>query len=129
MKTLKALEPGFTVHRATQSSKFIWNMNDEELTELKKTQMKIFKTAEEAVHSDNYDLIILDEIMAAMTTGLVEKSEVVNLIMNKPERLEMVLTGRDVPLEIFDVADYVSEIEPLKHPINFGIAARKGIEF
>ena len=50
-------------------------------------------------------------------------------LQNKPENLEVVLTGRAVPEEILKKADYVSEINPIKHPYAKGIEARYGIEF
>lgn len=50
-------------------------------------------------------------------------------IKSKPDELEIVLTGRNAPAEIIEMADYVSEINPIKHPKNMGIPARAGIEF
>lgn len=83
----------------------------------------------DAVNSLQYDIVVMDEILGAVKTGVVPLSEVVDLLRHKPERVELVLTGRNVPTELVELADLVSEITPVKHYYTRGIAARKGIEF
>lgn len=129
VEALKKLAPGFTIHRGQITGKFMWNMNEEELKELKAAQEDMFKLALEASAGGSCDLIILDEIMAAVNTGMVPIQDVVRLVRNKPRSLEIVLTGRDAPKELVELADYVSEINMVKHPFEKGINARKGIEF
>jgi len=75
------------------------------------------------------DIIILDEILTAIFYGLVEINELLNLINDKPENIELVLTGRYAPREIIDRADLVTEMLEIKHPYSKGIQARKGIEY
>lgn len=74
-------------------------------------------------------MLILDEVMGAISNGLLSVQDIVNFIQNKPDKLEVVLTGRYAPKERIDIANYVSEINAIKHPLSMGIAARKGIEF
>ncbi|MCO5385296.1 MAG: cob(I)yrinic acid a,c-diamide adenosyltransferase [Desulfosporosinus sp.] len=74
-------------------------------------------------------LIIMDEIMAAVNYGLLPLEEVVEIVKIKPQKLELVLTGRDAPSKLIELADYVSEITARKHPMEKGIMAREGIEY
>lgn len=74
-------------------------------------------------------LVILDEIALALKYGLVEPDQVLELINARPAQVELVLTGRDMPQEIIQAADLVTEMTPLKHPFEQGVKARQGIEF
>ena len=76
-----------------------------------------------------YDLLILDEILASCNYGIVKEQSVTEFLKNRPEKLEVVLTGRDPSDALMELADYVSEICMRKHPYQKGIQARKGIEF
>ena len=77
----------------------------------------------------DYHLIVLDELNIALSIGYIPVEEVVKAIQNKPEKLNIVITGRNAPQEIMDVADTVSEMVPVKHAFEGGIQAQKGIEF
>lgn len=74
-------------------------------------------------------MLILDEIFIALHFDLVPLQDVVNLIRQKSPSLHLVLTGRDAPIEILEMADTVSEIQDIKHPFGHGAPAQKGIEF
>lgn len=128
INTLKLLEPDFMVYRNNEIKKFIKDMTPEEVEKTKKIQQDIFNFAKDAIMDGNQDLVILDEIMAAITLKLVDLQDVIDLIKNKPQNIELVLTGRNAPPELVDLADYVSEIKAVKHPMEKGIMARKGIE-
>lgn len=88
-----------------------------------------FEYAREAVHSGKYQMVILDEIMATMNAGLIDVDEVVALAKEKPAMLHLVLTGRNAPPALVEVADLVSEVQPVKHPLQAGIPAQRGVEF
>ena len=88
-----------------------------------------FELAMEKVKSDEYDLIVLDEITYLPLYDFLAVAQVVELIENKPERLSIILTGRDAAQQIIDVADTVTVMEPMKHAYENGIKAQKGIEF
>lgn len=77
----------------------------------------------------NYDLIVLDEINVAMHFDLVKPDDLIEIIENKPDSLELVLTGRRCPGAIMKLADLVTEMKEIKHPYNVGLKARKGIDF
>jgi cob(I)alamin adenosyltransferase len=74
------------------------------------------------------DLLILDEILVANWFGLVTLDDVLYFIDHRPERMELILTGRRAPQEIIDRANLVTEMREIKHYYQFGVPARKGIE-
>ena len=79
--------------------------------------------------SGEYQMVILDEILGSIKAGLVSLEQVIDFVAAKPPDLHLVLTGRNAPPELIDVADLVSEIIPIKHPYQDGIMAQRGIEF
>jgi cob(I)alamin adenosyltransferase len=85
--------------------------------------------ASKEMNSGNWDMIILDEINYAIKFGLFPVDNVVELLKAKPAKLHLVLTGREAHQEIIDLADLVTEMKEIKHPLKQGIKAQKGIEF
>ncbi|MDQ7821769.1 MAG: cob(I)yrinic acid a,c-diamide adenosyltransferase [Candidatus Eremiobacteraeota bacterium] len=75
------------------------------------------------------DLLILDEINVAVDFGLLGLNEVLSLIEEKPEDIELVLTGRNAPREIIEKAQLVTEMREIAHPFRKGVGARKGIDY
>ena len=88
-----------------------------------------FELAKQVIDSDSYDLVILDEITYLPLYDFLPVSEITELLERKPTRLSVILTGRDAPPELVEIADTVSEIEVIKHAFQAGIKAQKGIEF
>ncbi len=88
-----------------------------------------FEFAQRTVASGEWDLVVLDEVFAAVRHGLVSAQDVVELIAGKPPRVELILTGRDAPPEVIAAADLVTEMRAVKHPFEQGVQARKGIEY
>jgi cob(I)alamin adenosyltransferase len=93
------------------------------------TARKAWSFCREQVISGKYDLIILDEISYLVAYHLLPIKEVLNLLKNKPPPLHLVLTGRQMPPEIIDIADLVTEMNKIKHPYEKGIGAQPGIEY
>ncbi|MFQ5712106.1 MAG: cob(I)yrinic acid a,c-diamide adenosyltransferase [Candidatus Geothermarchaeales archaeon] len=85
--------------------------------------------AKEVVGSGKYDIVILDEVNVALEWKLIELSEVLEMIREKPRSVELVLTGRYAPRELVEVADLVTEMREVKHPYSRGILARKGLGY
>ena len=88
-----------------------------------------FSKTKELIKSNKYDMIILDEINVAVDFNLISLEDILKLIGEKPEKLELVLTGRYANPEIVKIADYVSEVLEIKHPYQDGVEARKGVDF
>ncbi len=82
----------------------------------------------EAFKQNQYNVIIMDEIMATLSNSLVDLEDVIALVQSKPEDVELIMTGRNAPEELIALADYVTEMRLIKHPFQKGIYARKGIE-
>ena len=129
LKVLNTLAPDFRLYRSKKIKGFIWNMNEDEKQELGRQTREAFDLAVKAVKSGEWDMLILDELMGAISNKLISVEAAVALIKNKPEKLEIVMTGRNAPPELVSLADYVSDIAALKHPMDMGITARKGIEY
>lgn len=83
----------------------------------------------EILKEGRHDLVILDEIGNAVGLGLIGTDAVLKLIKQKPGHVELVLTGRDMPEEILQAADLVSEIRAVRHPFDSGVSGRRGIEY
>ncbi len=79
--------------------------------------------------SNSVDILILDEINIVLKYNMLSMEEFIKFVKNKPENLELILTGREAPKEVIEISDYVSEIKMIKHPFNKGIKARRGIEY
>ncbi len=85
--------------------------------------------ARRVVMSGKYDVVILDEVNVALDFKLVGIEEVIDIIRNKPEHVELVLTGRYAPVEIIRAADLVTFMREVKHPYREGLSKRKGIDY
>ncbi len=82
------------------------------------------------IFKDTYDLVVLDEVDNCVSQGLLPLQRLLDLLEEKPERLELVLTGRGADPRVIEKADYVTEMRKIKHPAETeGTPARKGIEF
>lgn len=91
--------------------------------------LEAFEHAKAAVCSGLYDMVIMDEINVVLSKGLLETEKVLGLIEKKHPYTELILTGRNAPREVMEKAHYVTEMRAVKHPMEEGVLARKGIEF
>lgn len=85
--------------------------------------------AAEALGSPGLDVLVLDEIIGTHSAGFVSLAELLDLVARRPPPLHLVLTGRNAPPELVEVADLVTEMRLVKHPYERGIRAQRGIEF
>jgi cob(I)alamin adenosyltransferase len=100
-----------------------------DVEKLKKSIRDGFRLAVRKVKTEEYDLVVLDEINNCMKEGWLDTEEVVAFLKEKPSGVELVLTGRGCPEGIIEVADYVTEMRLVKHPAERGVKARKGVEY
>ena len=98
-------------------------------SEDKEQARQALAAAREAMLSGSYDLIVLDEVNLAVAWKLVKLDEVVRLITEKPQNVELILTGRQADTKLVQLADLVTEMLKIKHPYDKGVTARKGIEY
>jgi len=83
----------------------------------------------ELLKKEHFDLMILDEILISVRDQYFKEENLLRFIENKPEKMELVLTGRGATQALIGLADYVSEIKKIKHPYDQGILSREGIEY
>ncbi|MCD6582325.1 MAG: cob(I)yrinic acid a,c-diamide adenosyltransferase [Desulfuromusa sp.] len=88
-----------------------------------------FLTACQAMQSGKYDLLILDEICGSVACGLIGEQQVLDAVADSHDDLNIVLTGRNATPAMIEMADTVTEMIPLKHALDSGVSARKGVEF
>ena len=107
-----------------KTSRFVFQPDIEE----KYAAMQGFEHAKKIIKSNDYNVVILDEINCVLAKGLIPIEDVLELLRNH-DKVELIFTGRDAPKELMDAADYVNVVYGIKHPWQKGIVARKGIEY
>lgn len=127
---LKILEqvPGISVERCQEKFGFVFQMTPETKEKARQFYTEHFRHVTKLAKEGAYRLLILDEMIAAYNLNMVDQKEVLDFLKEKPEELEVVMTGRDPAGELVELADYVSRIVKIKHPFDRGIPARLGIE-
>ncbi len=93
------------------------------------TALETWNFSKEKIKSDEFDMIILDEINYAIDYGFLSVDDVVGTLKTRPDGLHVVLTGRNAHPDIVEIADLVTEMREIKHPFKDGIEAQRGIEF
>lgn len=128
-KGLARLQDLVHVIKAPPLKGFLSNLSEAEQEEDGRQQRELFSEAVRQALAGEYDLVIMDEAVVAYVLGILPADEVISFIKNRPEKMELVFTGRDAPPELIDLADYVSEVVKVKHPYDRSIKMRKGIEY
>jgi cob(I)alamin adenosyltransferase len=89
-----------------------------------------WETAKELIKSGAYHLVVLDELNIVLRYDYLPVDEVVQfLTAEKPADVHVVITGRNAPDALIEIADLVTEMELIKHPFRSGVKAQQGIEF
>ena len=127
LKTL-ALLPGVEVFRGKPLTKFSFQMSDGEKEEVLQSHNHFIGELAQRCAETKADLLVLDEVIGACSTKLLDEKLLLDFLKNKPKHLEVVMTGRNPSESLLEMADYVSEICKRKHPFDRGIPAREGIE-
>ena len=87
------------------------------------------KEVRDIIISDQYDVVILDEANIAIFYNLFSLEELIDVLMQKPESMEIIITGRYAMPELIEVADLATEMNEVKHYYKKGVQARLGIEY
>ncbi|RZV46454.1 MAG: cob(I)yrinic acid a,c-diamide adenosyltransferase [Acidimicrobiales bacterium] len=106
---------------------FTWNSDDIEKD--KELAREGWDKAAAIIEAGQHELVILDELTYLINWGWIEPEPVYEAIRNRPERVNLVITGRDAPQGLIDVADTVSEVKKVKHAFDEGILAKRGIDY
>ena len=128
---LKILDriPEIEVLHLEKSYGFFKTLSEKEQEEVREMYGRLWNTIRGKISTGDYDMLVIDEFMAAYRYGLIPNKEAVQFLKDRPDHLEVVLTGRDPSDEILELADYISEVKMVRHPFEKGIRARKGIEY
>ena len=126
LEGLKRLQPECQLeHFGAQG----WVHKGENVEEHSREVRRAFMRAQEIIISEEWDIVILDEIFNALWFKLIPESDVLELLNKKPPHVELVLTGRNASQAFIERADLVTEMVQIKHPFEHGIMARLGIEY
>jgi cob(I)alamin adenosyltransferase len=106
---------------------FTWNEKEKEKAIA--LSLEQWQRCKEAILSGDFKMVIMDESSYPMKLGWIPLKDVIDTIKRRPEGMHVLMTGRDMPDEIIELADLVTEMKEIKHPFNSGIKAQKGIEF
>ena len=118
--------PNITVVPGAKMDKFTFQMNEEERKQLHEANDAMFD--ELTAMAADYDMIVMDECVYALSMGLLTEDKVIAFLESKPESLEVVMSGRNPSERLQEHADYISEIKKIKHPFDQGLSSRIGIE-
>ncbi len=108
----------------SNTGKFDFSINQIDKDEAKRGLKEV-----KQMFDDKYDLVVMDEINSSTDLGLIEREDVLRLIEHKPEKTELILTGRNAPDEFIQKAHLVSEVRLKKHYFYSGVPAREGLDF
>jgi cob(I)alamin adenosyltransferase len=106
---------------------FTWNSKD--LNHDRALAQQCWQLCREKIESNQYDIVIMDEITYALNYGWLDIEELLNTLRQRNPEMHVILTGRDAPEALIAYADMVTEMREIKHPYTQGIIAQKGIEF
>ncbi|MDA8307953.1 MAG: cob(I)yrinic acid a,c-diamide adenosyltransferase [Deltaproteobacteria bacterium] len=106
---------------------FTWKSKD--LESDRQTALEGWELAKAKIKEGRHSLVILDEFTYALNFKMVEKEEAIAFLKHKPEEIHVMVTGRDAPPALVEIADLVTDMRELKHPFRSGITAQKGVEF
>lgn len=118
-----------TIRRCDKDYGFTFNMSSESRKKLIECHNNLLIQAETLLKSDSVDMLIIDEFNAAYEYELLNRELADRIVLKKPDKPELILTGRNPNQKFLNIAHYVSEITSVKHPYSLGINARKGIEY
>lgn len=90
---------------------------------------KGFDEISKIITSGQYDIVVLDEANIAIYYNLFTSDQLIDVLKQKPEETEIIITGRYAPLELVEFVDLVTEMQEIKHYYSQGVDARVGIEF
>jgi precorrin-4/cobalt-precorrin-4 C11-methyltransferase len=106
---------------------FTWESDD--ISRDRRAACEAWRTARDSILKGDHDVVVLDELTYAINYGFLEIGEVLASFRERPERVHVVVTGRNAPNELLEAADLVTEMRPVKHPFERGIPAQPGIDF
>lgn len=106
---------------------FTWDSDDMEESEA--IALAGWRHARDVIESGRYDLVVLDEATYPINWGWVAEDEVIDVLSNRPKKVNVIVTGRNAPQRLVEIADTVTEMRKVKHAYDRGVMARRGIDY
>ena len=106
---------------------FTWD--SENLDHDKEIAQTGWLAAKKVIQDGEHNLVVLDELTYLMTWGWIDSDDVIDTLRNRPERVNIVVTGRDAADALIEIADTVTEMREVKHAYTSGIRAKRGIDY
>lgn len=106
---------------------FTWDSEDMEESEA--IAQEAWNQARSLIESGRHELVILDEVTYPINWGWIDLDEVVSCLRDRPSQVNVIVTGRDAPERLIEIADTVTEMRKVKHAYDSGIMARRGIDY
>lgn len=106
---------------------FTWDSDDMEESEA--IARDAWLKASTILQSGEYDVVLLDEVTYPLNWGWIDLEEFVAAVHHRPEKTSVIITGRDAPSEVIEIADTVTEMVKVKHAFDRGVMARRGIDY
>jgi cob(I)alamin adenosyltransferase len=106
---------------------FTWDSSN--LEQDKAAARESWAIARGVIEAGEHQLVILDELTYLMTWEWIDTAEVIEVIRSRPPHVSLVITGRDAPQALIEVADTVTEMRQIKHAYDAGVAAKRGIDY
>lgn len=119
---------GITVFSFKKKFGFTFQMSEAEKETARECYRVYFDEIVEKVTKGDYDLLVLDEVIDACNSTIMEEKSLLDFLKNRPKALEVVLTGRNSSKKVVAYADYYTKMQKIKHPFDQGVVARSGIE-
>lgn len=117
----------FPVEHHVMGTGFTWE------TQSKETDIAAAKVAweksKEMLSNPEIDMVLLDEMTYMVKYGYIDLDEIINVLNNRPKMQHVLITGRACHRRILDIADTVSEVQPIKHAFKAGVKAQKGLDW
>ena len=127
LETLRRLEIPYL--RTDEVKKFVVSMTEEEREACTASHALCFDRLLSAVAAHSPDCVVLDEVLDAVSLGMLPEEQVLQFLRECRGKTEVILTGHNPIKRFLEVADYVTEMKNVCHPYSRGISARKGIEY
>jgi cob(I)alamin adenosyltransferase len=127
LASLEAL--GIPYLRTGEVKKFIPYMNQAELLDCREDNARCFRELVRTAAEQKPDCIVLDEVLDAVSTGMLSEEALVQFVESVKPHAEVVITGRNPGERVVALADYMTEMKKHKHPYEQGVTARRGIEY
>ena len=119
--------PNITCLHGREPVKFVSRMNGDEKADIRHYNNKALD--EIVKFCTPFDVLLLDEALCAVQLNVLSEEKLISFLKHKPRGLEIILTGHVVTDNSLELADYVTQMNKIKHPYDQGIMAREGIEF